>query len=119
MDRGRFNKLQQQHYCQGRQYRLYQYAFETLEKFESYMGVIMSGRFGKIVRAKGFLPINNAWGKFDIVGNTYTMESIESMDGSKLILIGSNLDKDSLTILFNDCPKIQGKNKMNLELLSF
>ena len=77
-------------------------SFDSIDVFEGYMSAIMRGRFGNIVRAKGFLPINNVWGKFDIVGDKYTLTKIEPMEESKLILIGSDLNKDELKILFDN-----------------
>ena len=62
----------------------------------------MRGDFGDVIRAKGFLPINNAWAKFDIVNKTYTLTHIDDMKESKIILIGKNLDKEKLKILFSN-----------------
>lgn len=76
--------------------------FKDLYTFESYMSAIMRGDFGDVIRAKGFLPINNAWAKFDIVNKTYTLTHIDDMKESKIILIGKNLDKEKLKILFSN-----------------
>lgn len=78
-------------------------SFDELYVFEAYMSAIMRGRFGNIVRAKGFLPINGAWAKVDIVGEKYTLEKIDAMAESKLVLIGRDLNKEELKILFNSC----------------
>lgn len=78
-------------------------SFDSLRVFEGYMSAIMRGRFGNIVRAKGFLPINGEWAKMDIVGDKYTLTKIEPMEESKIILIGSDLNKEDLEILFNSC----------------
>lgn len=90
--------------------------FEDISLFESYMGAIMRGRFGEVIRAKGFLPINNIWSKFDIVNDKYSIEKIESMDSSKIILIGKNLKKNELEVLFSsitdDKLKFNQGNKM-------
>ncbi|MFC2822357.1 MAG: GTP-binding protein [Sphaerochaeta sp.] len=75
--------------------------FADIGTFESYMGAIMRGDFGDIIRAKGFIPINGAWAKFDIVNKTYTLTPIEDMKVPKLILIGKNIDKVRLNILFD------------------
>lgn len=76
----------------------------------------MRGRFGEVIRAKGFLPINNIWSKFDIVNDKYSIEKIESMDSSKIILIGKNLKKNELEVLFSsitdDKLKFNQGNKM-------
>ena len=78
-------------------------SFDSLDVFEGYMSAIMRGRFGNIVRAKGFLKINDVWSKMDIVGDRYTLTKIEPMEESKLILIGSDLNKEELSILFKSC----------------
>lgn len=75
-------------------------SFDSLDKFLGYMGVVMNGRFGSVIRAKGFLPINGVWSRFDIVDKTYSLKEIDPMEESKLILIGKNLAKDELKILF-------------------
>lgn len=75
-------------------------SFDSLLTFQSYMSAIMRARFGNIIRAKGFLKINDVWTKLDIVGENYTLKEIEPMDTSKIILIGTDLHKEELTILF-------------------
>lgn len=55
-------------------------SFDSLDVFEGYMSAIMRGRFGNIVRAKGFLKINDVWSKMDIVGDRYTLTKIEPME---------------------------------------
>ncbi|WP_101773700.1 CobW family GTP-binding protein [Peptostreptococcus faecalis] len=76
--------------------------FDDLNKFQEYMSAVMRGRFGNVVRAKGFLPINGVWAKIDIVDKTYTLVESEVMSESKLILIGKNLKKEELKILFGN-----------------
>ncbi|MEG0249666.1 MAG: GTP-binding protein [Peptostreptococcus sp.] len=75
-------------------------SFDDLLSFQSNMAAVMRGRFGNVIRAKGFLKINDVWTKLDIVGNTYTLTKIEPMYNSKIILIGTDLNKEELTILF-------------------
>lgn len=75
-------------------------SFDSLLTFQSYMSAIMRARFGNIIRAKGSLKINDVWTKLDIVGENYTLKEIEPMDTSKIILIGTDLHKEELTILF-------------------
>lgn len=86
--------------------------FKDLQTFEAYMGAIMRGSFGKVVRAKGFLPINEVWAKFDIVDNSYTITQIDPMKESKLIIIGTDINKDELKVLF-------GKHKKRKKLEMF
>lgn len=75
--------------------------FGSLYEFESYMGDIMQGRFGNVIRAKGFAIINGVWSKVDIVGKSYTLEKIDIMKESKIILISSNLLKEDLEAIFS------------------
>ncbi|SFE81006.1 CobW family GTP-binding protein [Peptostreptococcus sp. D1] len=75
--------------------------FDSLYEFESYMGAIMQGRFGNVIRVKGFAIINGVWSKVDIVGKSYTLEKIDIMKESKIILIGSNLLKKDLEAIFS------------------
>ncbi len=76
--------------------------FDSLQRFEAYMNAIMSGRFGDVIRAKGFLKINDVWSKFDIVGKKYVLKKIRKMEQSKIILLGNHLNKEELSILFNE-----------------
>lgn len=75
-------------------------SFESLWKFESYMSAVMRGSFGNVIRAKGFLKIEGVWSKMDIVDKKYTLTKIDPMEESKLILIGTNLNKAELETLF-------------------
>ena len=76
--------------------------FENLFDFQQNMSAIISGRFGKVLRVKGFLKINGVWSRVDIVNDIYTLTKIEEMPESKLVFIGKNLEKDELNILFNN-----------------
>lgn len=76
--------------------------FTDLYEFEQYMSSIVHGRFGEIIRVKGFLKINDVWSKVDIVNNIYTLTTIKDMEESKLVFIGKNLKKDELKILFGN-----------------
>ena len=74
--------------------------FDNIEKFESYMSAVMSGRFGNIVRAKGFLKISDNWAKMDIVDKQYTLIPANKKEKSKVVFIGTNIDKQALNLIF-------------------
>ena len=48
--------------------------FDSIESLSQILSVLLEGRFGKVVRAKGFVPINGQWAKFDISGERYKIE---------------------------------------------
>lgn len=85
--------------------------FDSLERFEGYMSAVMRGRFGELIRAKGFMPINGVWSRFDIVNDKYTLVQIAPMEYAKLILIGKSLHKEELSILFEPLCDISLKQK--------
>lgn len=74
--------------------------FKNLYEFQQYMRAVVDGRFGKVLRVKGFLKINDQWSKVDIVNDLYTLTEIDEMENSKLIFIGKDLKKEDLKILF-------------------
>lgn len=76
-------------------------SFTNAAQFESYISVVMSGRFGQVYRAKGFLPIGGQWGRFDIVGSQYSLEEIKPMGEAKVVVIGEQLDIEALATIFN------------------
>ncbi len=76
-------------------------SYDDFDRFEADMAALMRGTFGQIYRVKGFLPINHQWGKLDIVNQTYTLETWEPLEASKIVIIGRNLDTNALSILFD------------------
>lgn len=57
---------------------------------------IVSGVFGDIYRAKGFLKVGKAWLRFDVVDKTYSITGIEPMEESKSVFIGRELRRNLL-----------------------
>lgn len=74
--------------------------FDSIESLSQILSVLLEGRFGKVVRAKGFVPINGQWAKFDIAGERYKIEDCPSMKTAKAVVIGSALEKSALEKLF-------------------
>lgn len=78
-----------------------QIGFESHLDFNSTMNAVLQGRFGKIIRAKGFFKVDDSFIKIDIVGDSFSIEEIKEKDESHLILIGKNLLKNDLNKLFS------------------
>ena len=58
---------------------------------------VVSGVFGKIVRAKGYLPAGNSRLRFDVVEGQYTITEHASMEeASRAVFIGDGLRRDWL-----------------------
>ncbi len=69
---------------------------ELMEK----LVLLMRKEFGTIYRAKGFVPINGQWTKFDQVNINYTIETSSPASEAKMVIIGNKLDKRNLEKLF-------------------
>lgn len=57
---------------------------------------IVSGVFGDIYRAKGFIKAGKSWLRFDVVDKTYSITGIEPMEESKSVFIGRELKRNLL-----------------------
>lgn len=57
---------------------------------------VVSGVFGDIYRAKGYLKAGGAWLRFDVVDKTYTITGIEPMEESRGVFIGKGLRRSWL-----------------------
>lgn len=51
---------------------------------------VVSGVFGDICRAKGYLPAGNGWLRFDVTDRTYSVTGIDKMPEAKAILLEDN-----------------------------
>ena len=79
-------------------------SIESIETLISNLSVLISERFGRVYRVKGFVPINGQWAKFDVVDKRYNIETCDAMSESKLTVIGKDLDKNALKLLFAPIP---------------
>ena len=61
---------------------------------------ILRGKYGNIVRAKGYLNINNAWLRFDIADRLYAITGIEEMEDTRAVFIGKDIQRTTLKQLF-------------------
>ena len=73
---------------------------QSIEELISDLSALVSERFGRVYRVKGFVPINGQWAKFDVVDKRYNIETCNAMSESKLTVIGKNLDKNALKLMF-------------------
>ncbi len=68
------------------------------------MGVIFNAicqeRFGKVLRAKGFVKVEGKRVKIDIINSTFYLEKYDKNVKDNLVFIGDNLDKNAFDTMF-------------------
>ena len=69
---------------------------KTMDELGLFLNKLVNGDFGKIYRAKGIVKIDGYWGKFNLVYKNFEMEPITDAKGTKIVLIGNNLDIENL-----------------------
>ncbi len=69
---------------------------KTMNELGLLLNRLVNGDFGKIYRAKGIVKIDGYWGKFNLVYKNFEMEPITDAKGTKIVIIGNNLDIDNL-----------------------
>ena len=69
---------------------------KTMDELGLLLNRLVNGDFGKIYRAKGIVKIDGYWGKFNLVYKNFEMESITDAKGTKIVIIGNNLDIENL-----------------------
>lgn len=57
---------------------------------------VVSGVFGDICRAKGYLPAGSSWLRFDVTDRTYSITGVDAMPEAKSIFIGRQLKRNWL-----------------------
>ena len=57
---------------------------------------VVSGVFGGICRAKGYLKTGGAWLRFDVADRTYSITGIEAQPDSRAVFIGKDLKRNLL-----------------------
>lgn len=73
------------------------YSKNQLEKI---LDNLSSGKCGEIVRGKGFLTSDNGCLEFNYINGHYTINNSEFETEGKLCIIGKNLNKNMINILF-------------------
>ncbi|MGX7096352.1 GTP-binding protein [Gemella bergeri] len=74
----------------------------SLNTLSSILLLLISGRFGEIERIKGYFSIGKNNFKFDVVGKNYVITGCEENSGSKVVVIGKNLEKKQIENLFKN-----------------
>ena len=69
---------------------------KTMDELGLLLNRLLNGDFGKIYRAKGIVKIDSYWGKFNLVYKNFEMEPITDAKGTKIVIIGNNLDIENL-----------------------
>ena len=69
---------------------------KTMDELGLLLNRLVNGDFGKIYRAKGIVKIDGYWGKFNLVYKNFEMEPVTDAKGTKIVIIGNNLDVDNL-----------------------
>lgn len=67
-------------------------------KMIAFLEAVVFGVFGKVVRAKGFLPCGGAMLRFDVVNRTYAITGMDSQtdERASCVFIGANLRRNWL-----------------------
>ena len=69
---------------------------KTMDELGLLLNRLVNGDFGKLYRAKGIVKIDGYWGKFNLVYKNFEMEPITDAKGTKIVIIGNNLDIENL-----------------------
>ena len=82
-------------------------ALDSPDKLLLLLNGVVSGVFGRICRAKGYMKAGESWLRFDVAGNRYSITGCEEMDESRAVFIGNDLKRSWLrNILLKNSPKI-------------
>ena len=69
---------------------------KTMDELGKFLDGLVKGDYGKVYRAKGIVKIEGFWGKFNLVHKSFDMEPMPDAKGTKLVVIGNNLDVATL-----------------------
>ena len=69
---------------------------KTMDELGLLLNRLVNGDFGKIYRAKGIVKVDGYWGKFNLVYKNFEMEPVTDAKGTKIVIIGNNLDVENL-----------------------
>lgn len=114
---GNVIQINQEESCNFEELSLKDVALKTPVHLISFLEMITFGVFGKIYRAKGFLPCGDLWLKFDIVDTTYQISESEQKKDAQVAFIGNNLLRSDIRRLLlkkNDFVNIK-KSRTNGE----
>lgn len=78
--------------------------FAHLSELVSRLHILMSGVLGEIFRAKAYLPVGTEYLRFDFVDGRYQICACPPMSDSRLVVIGKNLNREALALLWGGEP---------------
>lgn len=98
LDPAQTPKIESEEFPELETLSLTEISLDTPPKLIAFLEAVVSGVFGKIVRAKGFLPCGQAVLRFDVVNRTYAVIGMESKTDEKpgCVFIGSDLRRSWL-----------------------
>ena len=67
----------------------------------AFLEMITFGVFGRICRAKGFLPCGREWLRFDTADRLYSITGIEAQEDSRAVFIGSDICRSGIRRILN------------------
>lgn len=76
----------------------------TPNEIAGLMHELTTGRYGHILRSKGYCRGINEWFRFDYVDGSYIIGECEPMADTRAVVIGSDIDKNAISDLFNTPP---------------
>lgn len=77
--------------------------FKDFNELGTNFNAVCQNRFGKLIRAKGLVKVEDKKVKVDVVDNKFSVEKYEGESfTNSLIFIGKNLEKKSFDILFEN-----------------
>ncbi|AGT43331.1 cobalamin synthesis protein P47K [Treponema pedis str. T A4] len=71
-------------------------SIHSVEELMGKLVTVLHKHFGIVYRAKGYVPINGQWARFDIVNTEYNIETCSPMPEAKAVFIGKALKKEEL-----------------------
>ena len=75
--------------------------FKDFNELGTNFNAVCQNRFGKLIRAKGLVNVEDKKVKVDVVDNKFSVEKYEGESfTNSLIFIGENLEEKSFDILF-------------------
>ena len=67
-----------------------------------FLDLVTKGAFGRIPRAKGYLPCGGDWVRFDLVEDHWMISGFSPQGGANVTLIGKELDEGAVRDYFEN-----------------
>ncbi len=62
--------------------------------------LLVSGKFGRIVRSKGYFQMRDFWYQFDLVEGEYVISGYKKMQDNRVVVIGKDINKQAILNIF-------------------